>query len=252
MEIALLVLVAVAGGLVKGITGFGYALVSTVLLLLFLPAETAVSLMILPLIASNLEVIRETDLRELMVCARRFWHYLVPLLAGALTGIYLTGLIPEKLFTASLGLFALSYSLITLIRSEWFDRLADRCFTHGGLVQGITGLFSGIIYGATNTGVQIVAYLDSKDLEQKHFTGMIALSILGVSLVRLVAATNLGYFRGIADIQASLLMAAAGVFSVFAGRKLSMKLEEDKVAVAARLLLGFIGLRLTASGLGIV
>lgn len=53
--------IIIFGGLLKGLNGFGYALVSTPLLGLLIPIEQAVALMILPLLVANVELMFEVD-----------------------------------------------------------------------------------------------------------------------------------------------------------------------------------------------
>ena len=49
------------GGLVTGVTGFGYALISTTTLAVVLDPRTAVVLMIIPVIIANLTLVGELD-----------------------------------------------------------------------------------------------------------------------------------------------------------------------------------------------
>lgn len=243
--------VTALGGLVKGLTGFGYALVSTGILLTFLPPESAVGLMIVPLIAANAEVLNELTWTELKKCATSFQYYLIPLLAGAVTGTSAAGVLPGDFVSAAIGLMVLIYAMDRLV-GDSLQKFADYCFSHGTTVQAGTGFVSGLIYGATNTGVQIIAYLDSRDLEREKFVGMIGLSMIAVSIARLGVASYLGFFRGFSDIYLTSVMALSGVLAVYLGRKLSGRLEPDKVEMAAELLLIVIGVRLLTSGLGIV
>jgi uncharacterized membrane protein YfcA len=62
----------IIGGLIKGISGFGYAVVSTSLLAsLFNPADTVAS-RIRPLIAIRLELLKNLDREEKKTCTNNF------------------------------------------------------------------------------------------------------------------------------------------------------------------------------------
>ena len=49
------------GGLVTGVTGFGYALISTTTLAVVLDPQTAVVLMIIPVIIANIDLVGELE-----------------------------------------------------------------------------------------------------------------------------------------------------------------------------------------------
>jgi uncharacterized membrane protein YfcA len=251
-EVLLVAVVAFLGGFVKGLSGFGYALVSTGLLLMFYEPSTAVALMIIPLIASNIEILGEMSWNEILNCLSGFSHYLVTLLVGAILGTFLTGQIPGVVFNTLLGVFVLSYTASRVLHFEVLDRFTERCFRGADLMQSLAGLVSGIVFGASNTGVQIVAYIESQNLDRSRFVGMIAISMIGVSTARLVTAGYLGFLRGIGDIYLSTAMAVSGVVAVYTGRRISERLERRTVKRFILALLAVIGLRLLTSGLGIV
>lgn len=251
-ELVLVATIASLGGFLKGLTGFGYALVSTGILLSYYTPETAVSLMIIPLIASNLEIVRELSVEEIFNCLDVYSHYLFPLLIGAVAGTFMIGTVPSSAFSVVVGLFVTVYALQKFFRPEIIDHLASRCFTEGRGVQGITGLISGFVFGAANIGVQIVTYIESQDLDHSRFVGMVGLSMIGVSTVRLATAGYLGFFRGFSDLYLSTGMALAGVTATYLGEKAMRRIDPERVRILGIVLLMVIGVRLVTKGLGIV
>ena len=54
------------------------------------------------------------------------------------------------------------------------------------------GGVSGLVFGATNVGVQLVAYLRSQDLSHSLFVGVVAMVFVGLNALRIGAAGVLG------------------------------------------------------------
>jgi uncharacterized membrane protein YfcA len=82
------------GGLVKGIAGFGYALVSTAVLATLFSPTVAVVVMSLPMLVGNLRLLDELDRAEIPACLARFWPYVLATAVGTLAGMALLGRIP--------------------------------------------------------------------------------------------------------------------------------------------------------------
>jgi hypothetical protein len=94
----------------------------------------------------------------------------------------------------------------------------------GGVVTGVngfgysvvgTGLLSGLVFGASNVGVQVVAYLKSLDLDHATFVGVVAMVFLGISSVRVVAAGVLGLYEDGSLLALSTVAAAPGLVGVW-------------------------------------
>jgi uncharacterized membrane protein YfcA len=174
------------GGLVKGLSGFGYAVVSTALLASFFPAPEAVAFLIIPLMAVQLELLSELGKEEIKTCTRNFEAYIIALLAGTLAGFYMISAVPEDPVKIFLGVLTLIFALSSTGRFDLHvERLKERCFRRSSKVQLTLGFFSGLIFGSTNIGVQIVAYLKSMEMERRKFVGLLALVMIPISGLRL-------------------------------------------------------------------
>ena len=115
------------------------------------------------------------------------------------------------------------------------------------------GLVSGVVFGATNAAVQVVAYLDSLELDRQTFVGVPTMVLVGISLLRLGAAWELELFAASDAAPGSLLALSAvaavpGLAGVAAGQRLRRRLAEGTVTAGALLLLTLIGLKLLADG----
>jgi uncharacterized membrane protein YfcA len=72
VDVVLIIAIMFVAGEVTGLTGFGFALVSTTTLAIVLDPETAVVIAILPVPVTNIELVTELDRERLGRCMSRF------------------------------------------------------------------------------------------------------------------------------------------------------------------------------------
>ena len=250
--LALVVAIVAFGGVVKGLAGFGYGIAGTALLATVLDPATAVVVMILPTLAANLSLLRELDRAGLRSCLRRFWPYLGAAVVGTLLGMALLDSIPRRALALALGLLTLGYvttkqPYLTVPGRARFDAF---CRLPGAPVKAVLGLLSGITFGASNVGVQVVAYLDTLDLDRSTFVGVLAMVLVGVSGVRVAAAFALGLY-GAGSLSLSVLAVVPGLVGVTLGGAGRTRVPDRYLTAGTLLLLGVVGLRLTAAGTGV-
>ncbi|KAB1187775.1 MULTISPECIES: sulfite exporter TauE/SafE family protein [Haloferax] len=241
------------GGFVTGVNGFGFSVVGTALLAATIDPQTAVVVMILPILAGNVSLVRELDRSSLQSCVRRFWPYVAAALVGTIVGMLLLSAIPTQPLTLALGLFVLVYVVFS---QPWVsvpgeDRLRGICFTEKTGMKAGLGFVSGVIFGASNVGVQVVAYLQSLKLDRSTFVGVVAMVFLGISTVRVVLASVLGLFGGGDLLLLSAAAAVPGLVGVSAGKWVRPRVPVSYQQVGTMGLLLLIGLRLTSRGIGL-
>jgi len=249
----LLALLAVLlGGLVVGINGFGFAAVGTGLLAALLDPRTAVTVMILPVLAANLSLVGELDRNGLSSCARRFWPYVTAATVGTVVGMLFLRQLPTRPLALGLGGFVLLYVAMSQRVVPLPSRtVRDRCFVETTPSKVALGAVSGAIFGATNVGIQVVAYLRSCDLDRSTFVGVVAMIFLGVSTVRVLVAGALGLYAG-GGLALSVGAVAPGLLGVALGKRLRARIPERYGRGLVFALLVLVGGRLTLRGLGIV
>lgn len=243
--------VVFVGGVVKGVAGFGYAIASTALLATFLAPSVAVVVMILPMLVGNLALVTEVDRADLPDCVRRFWPYVLASLLGTLVGMALMEPIPAPLLSLLLGLFTLSYVVarqdaVSLPGAGW---VAERCFTTAPSAKAGLGLASGVVFGASNVGVQFVAYLDALSLDRQTFVGVLSMILVGVSTVRVAAAWTLGLYGADGVLAASVLAVVPGLVGVRLGGVVRSRVPDRYQRAGVFVLLAVIGARLSHGGL---
>lgn len=249
--VAVLAIVAF-GGVVKGTAGFGFAVAATGLLATVLSPDSAVVVMILPVLAANLALVAELDRGAFRSCVARFWPYLIAAVVGTLAGMAVLDRVPTAAVALGLGLFVAAYVLLkqdyaTLPGEAW---LRDRCFREGLATKTGLGLASGIVFGASNIGVQVVAYLDAIDLDRRTFVGVLSMVLVGISAVRVAAAWRLGLYGGTDLLALSAVAVGPGLVGSAAGRWVRERVPASWVEAAVLWLLAVVAIRLTVAGVG--
>lgn len=252
-EVVLVLAVVFAGGLVKGLAGFGYAVTGTAALATAFAPATAVVLLILPMAVANLALLTELGRDGMRRCAERFWPYVAAALVGTLAGMAALDRLPQSTLAVLLGLFTLGYVLVRqdVAAPPLAPAVADRCFRESATAKVVLGLGSGLVFGASNVAVQVVAYLDSLSLDRETFVGVLAMILVGVSSVRLVVAWHLGLFAAGDPFLLSAVAAVPGLAGVLLGARLRVRVPDRVVATGALALLAVVGVRLLLKGTGV-
>lgn len=250
VTIGVIFLIVFFGGLVKGTAGFGYAIVGTVLLTTILEPSTAVVIMILPMLIANVSLVFEFSWTDLKVCLARFWPYLSAAVGGSILGMALLQFVPKTLLAFLLGGVTLGYVFLKQpwidLPSGWFETW---CLHSGVLPQGSLGLISGVVFGASNIGIQIVMYVDALSLERTKFVAMLSLIMVGVSSVRVGTAWFLGLYDGSSMLVLSAIAGLPGFVGVSIGSSLRQRVPESYLTSGVLLLLTLIGVRLLSMGI---
>lgn len=210
------------GGLVKGVAGFGYAIAGTALLATVLTPATAVVVMIVPMVVANLALLGELERDAFVSCVRRFWPFVGAAMVGTVVGMLVLEAVPSELLTGGLGAFTLVYvvgrqSVVTVPGQA---AVAAYCFRPGTGAKAALGFVSGVVFGASNVAVQVVAYLDSLALDRALFVGVLSMILVGISGFRVGLAWWLGLYESGAMLLYSVVVAVPGLVGVVSGRRL--------------------------------
>lgn len=248
--LALVVGIVFLGGAVKDLAGFGYAVVSTAVLATVLDPATAVVVMILPTLGANVYLLGELDRGDVRDCVERFWPFVGAAIVGTVLGMAVLEAVPTPVLAIGLGALTVTYVALNQTRvvvpgERW---LTDRCFRPSSTAKAGLGVASGFVFGASNIAIQVVAYLDSLDLDRRTFVGVLAMILVGISTVRVGLAWLLGLYGAPGVLALSALAAVPGLLGVAAGGYLRRVTADETIGAAALVLLGLIGLRLLQAG----
>lgn len=204
------------GGFVKGLSGFGYALVSTMLIASFFPATQAISFLIIPLAAIQFGLVAELESGEVRTCLNNFEIYIGSITGGTILGFYAVSLMPSNIVKTFLGVLTLIFVASRMdVISLPSDIIRRKCFRRSSYVQAPLGVVSGLIFGSTNIGVQIVAYLKSMGLRESKFIGLLALVMMPVSVLRIPIVISSGVSPRLLAV--SIAAAPVGILSAKMG-----------------------------------
>jgi uncharacterized membrane protein YfcA len=248
--VAVIILIA---GAVNGIAGFGFALVGTMALATVIDPATAVVFMIAPILAVNLSLVRELSVTEMRTCGRRFGPLVFGALVGTIVGLVVLDRIPQAPLKVGLGLITLAFVTSTqeTVRIPGLERAKEGCFVESMPAMLGVGAISGVLFGGTNVGVQLIAYLRSCDLSHSVFVGVVALVFIGLNGVRIGAAGVLGLYPNATIVLASGVAAVPAVAGVAVGKRVRDAVSEHHRRTAVLALLTIIGVRLVLGGLEI-
>ena len=249
--VGLFALIVVVSGAVNGLAGFGFAVVGTMALASIVDPATAVVLMIIPMVAANAMLVSELSAAELRTCGRRFGPLVASALVGTIVGMIVLDALPDRPLRVGLGLITLGF-VTSQQRAVPLPKLGTGSPALGGRpVQIAVGSLSGLLFGATNVGVQLVAYLRSRDLTHSLFVGVVALVFLGINAIRVGAAAILDLYPSLTVVGLSVLASLPAVGGVVIGSRLRSRVSTQ---LRRRIVLGLltvIGVRLVLGGLGI-
>lgn len=251
--IGLLVLSVFMAGAINGVAGFGFAIVGTMVLATVISPATAVVLMIIPILSVNLSLVRDLSTTELRTCGRRFGPLILAALVGTILGMAVLERIPEGPLRLGLGLLSIAFvvSVQDRFAIPGLDRVRQGCFVETPLAMLGVGGISGLLFGGTNVGVQLIAYLRSCNLSHGLFIGVVAMVFLGLNSVRVGVALVLDLYPSSTVAMLSLGAAIPAVVGVAGGKRLRNTVDERERRTVVLGLLTLIGIRLVLSGLGI-
>ena len=251
--VAVVTLVVLVAGATNGLAGFGFAVVGTMALATLIEPATAVVFMIVPILAVNVSLVRDLTREELRTCSRRFAPLIVAALVGTVVGMAVLDSLPEAPLRVGLGVLTLAF----VATSQRVVPLPALASVGGGEVgrssAGMAGVgaVSGLLFGGTNVGVQLIAYLRSFDLSHGLFVGVVALVFLGLNGIRIGVAGALGLYPSPAVAGASVVAAVPAAAGVAVGKRLRATVSEQARRAVVLGLLTVVGIRLVTSGLGI-
>ena len=246
------VVVTVAGA-VNGVAGFGFAVVATMTLASVVDPATAVVFVIVPIAAVNLSLVTELSAADLRSCGRRFAPLLVATTVGTVLGMAVIDRLPDAPLRLALGVVTLAFVATSqrLVPVPDLSAMMDSATAERPAAMVAIGAVSGVLFGATNVGVQVVAYVRRFDLSHGLFVGVVAIVFLGVNLVRVGAAGVFGLYPNATVLAVSVAAAVPAAVGVVLGSRLRPYLSERVRRGFVLWLLSAIGVRLVLGGLGV-
>jgi uncharacterized protein len=166
-------------GLIKGTTGIGYSSCALPFLVAALGLKPAVSLLVVPAIATNFMVVVSTP--HLQSTAKHFWPLYLATVPGIAAGVYLLTSIDQLLATRILGFMIVAYGAHSFLKPEY--RLPE---SWGPPLRAPIGFLNGFSAGLTGAQVMpLIPYMLALRMEPDRF-------VQGVNTAVIVASLCLG------------------------------------------------------------
>lgn len=226
-------------GIVKGATGLGYASCALPFLAMAMGLKHAISLVMLPAMASNFLIICITPHR--LEALRRFWPLYIAAIPGIVTGVFLLAWLGQRIPTVSLGILIVAYSAYSIARPAL---MIPKKFESP--LQIPVGVINGFLTGLTGSQVMpFLPYILGLRLDPDRTTQAINLAVTIWSGVMLVAL----YQSGIAStgsLIASVLALVPALFGIYVGSICRSLIPARHYRLVVQVVLGFLGVSLIA------
>lgn len=202
------------GGLVKGILGIGLPLVAVPLLSLVLPVSTAIALVAVPVLGSN--VWQAYDNRLTGVDVRRFSPLLAALVVTTLVTVPMTLVLPASALNAMMAA-AVVTAVVLMAANPQLRISREREKMAGALVGAVSGALGGI---SSLTGPVIITYLMALKLKREEFIGNVSVIYLAGAIPLYAAMALFGRLQPL-----HLLLSAAAMLPMALGLALGKSLR---------------------------
>lgn len=162
--------------------------------------------------------------------------------------------IPSSPLRVGLGVLTLGFVATTQRRislPEWSSGQVETFSQTRLKMLGVGGI-SGLLFGGTNIGIQLIAYLRSFNLSHGLFVGVVALVFLGLNGIRVAVAGLFGLYPSPAVLVASVVAALPAVLGVAVRKHLRTTANERSRRLVVLGLFTVIGIRLVGGGVGII
>jgi hypothetical protein len=231
LVVAVVAVVLVLAGVVKGTIGFGPALVSVPVLVQAFDPKVAIAAFSVPMLVGNLVILWRDGVSWAAIRphARLLGAVFLATVVGAVGLLTL----PADALSLVVGVAVLAYLGVTY--GSTGDRLVRYATTRRS--EYVMGGVAGVLGGALGMGgVPLAAYLDARDLERDVFT-LVLVSLLAVNnSVRLAALWGGGLFAG-AELALGVAFVPPLFLGVVGGVRLRKHVPADRFETLVHLVL---------------
>lgn len=221
----------------KGLTGVGFSTICLGLLAIFMDLKTAIPLVFLPSLFSNIMVMIQAG--HFIATFKRFWLLYLSAIPGLLLGVWLLGHDNNTIPKAVLGITMIIYGAWSLRgRRFQLNQSQERRF------RSPIGFISGIINGMTGSQIMpIMPYLLSLNIDRRLFIQAINGAFTLNTLIMMLLLGKMGLMT-----TTTLSVSAIGIIPVisgiFFGGRIMRKVSDEYFRRLAFLLLIVIGFSL--------
>ncbi|PSQ10316.1 hypothetical protein BRC98_05285 [Halobacteriales archaeon QS_7_68_65] len=178
--LALLVVTAVAAGAIKGMLGFGYAIVATPVFASVIDPTLAVVVLAIPPWMLNMFQIGETDTGLAFV--REEWVLMGLAIVGTVVGVsFLAEFSAGPIVPFLMGLVILAYVVFQVVQD--FVTIDE---AHHPVALGVAGLLEGFLLAVSNLGPLLPAYFHTFERDAERYIGGLSMVLGTIFTVRIL------------------------------------------------------------------
>jgi uncharacterized membrane protein YfcA len=208
-----------AGGAVKGLVGLGLPVVGMPLLTLTLDLKTAIAVLVVPLIVSNLSQCFEGGM--FLITLRRFWPTLAALFVSAVVSTRVLVALPERTLFTVAGAAIIILPLITYFRPTL--RVGPTLERWLGPCAGVVGGFLGGV--SAFYGPPLMIFLAALRLPKAAFIPAVSLMFFLGALGVAIGLLGFGV-TGLRELGLSALATLPVFIGMSLGRRVRVALNE--------------------------
>ena len=236
-------LALVLAGVVKGILSIGLPLVGMPLLTLVVDVPTAVAILMIPLVLSNL--IQAIEGPGTLAMLKRFWPLIICVIGGTFIGTALFAALDRHVLLVTVGVLAIVLSTFSITQPH--VTIPRRMETWlGPLVGFVAGVIGGM---STLFGPLLTVYVVGLKMPRDAFVKVISLLFLIASVCLMIGGTA----QGTAGVR-ELTWSAAAMIPVYGGMLIGQRIRRyvnpDQFRILVLGVVWLTGANLIRMGLG--
>ena len=241
LTLALGLMTFLAAGTVKGTLGIGLPLVAVPLLATVLDLPTAVALMVVPVLTSN--IIQALQGKQKIATFRRFFPLLLTLIPSTIIAAQFLSSVNLRTGSLVLGVIVVLFSLSQLVRFNFeINKTQER------YLNPVVGLVAGFLGGVSNLfGPPLIMYLVTLKLEKDDFVTTIGLLFVIAAATFYTTLATAGILS-LENAVGSLVAAIPVMAGVFIGTRLRNRINQKTFERVLLVILIVVGLNLIRRG----
>lgn len=198
--------VTLGAGFVKGAIGFAMPLIMIAVLPSFMPAQTALAALILPVLATNLHQSLRHGFAPALASGVKFWRIITATIIGILITAPFVVVLPQQVMFLLLGIAVLIFAGLQL--SGWSPDIAPRW---RGPIEFGTGLVGGLYGGISGVwGPPAIVYLLAAKVEKTEMVRVMSVIFVMGAIVLTLAHLRSGVLNAQTGVLSAAMLVPAG------------------------------------------
>ncbi|WP_165814463.1 sulfite exporter TauE/SafE family protein [Pararhodobacter oceanensis] len=235
--------VTLMAGIVKGAIGFALPLIMIAVLPSFMPAQTALAALILPVVVANAHQSVRFGFHDAWVSAKAYWRIIALTLVGIAISAPFAVVLPQYIMFLLLGSAVMIFSVLQL--TGWKPDIPEH---RRNPIQYALGLIGGLYGGISGVwGPPVIVYLLATKTPKREMVCIMSVifTVGGVMLLAMHLQTGL---LNAQTLPLSLAMLVPSTLGLFLGYMVQDRLDAEKFRRYALIMLSISALNLLRRG----